>query len=238
MNKLIIRLTLALLLIQATYVSAEKQLSFTTFESSLSHTFKAVLTKAYQHIGYKIVVQHLPGLRAIRLSNSGAVDGELYRIKKINQTFPNLIRVPVAIFAIEFRAFTKGVKFEVDGWESLAPFRVGYLRGTKVVEKNVTGKQVIDSDNYNKLFHLLNNDRLDIVVATKDSGLAQLSTFNQHDMNLLSPAIMTYPLYHFIHKKNKALLPKITAVLENMKAAGEFENIARQVAEKKPVTYK
>lgn len=235
---IIIRQTLVIAaLLAPVHVFARETLHFTTFESPLAHTFKAVLALAYQRIGYDIEVQHLPGLRAIQRSNSGAVDGELYRVAGINQKYPNLIKIPVPIYELNFHAFTKNLDFKVNGWNSLAPYRVGFFRGTRFIEQVIQGKQVTDVKNYTQLFDLLDNRRLDVVIAARQSGQAHLSTFDNNGMRMLSPPIVTQALYHFIHNKNKRLLPALTKELTKMKIAGEFDRIAKQMQLKKPVIY-
>ena len=97
-----------------------------------------VMTAAYQRLGITMEIKHLPGERALQTANKGLVDGELFRKKDgITQLYPNLIRVPVAITVAEFVVFTKDKRFPVEGWQSLAPYKVGYVRGIKAIDANL-----------------------------------------------------------------------------------------------------
>ncbi len=62
----------------------------------IANISEIVLRKAYERIGVKIDTHYFPAERALYMSNSGLVDGEVNRIIGLEKKYPNLIRVPVA----------------------------------------------------------------------------------------------------------------------------------------------
>jgi len=51
---------------------------------------------------------------------------------------------------------------------------------------------------------------------------------NLNEIVMLTPPVQVDPLYHYLHKKHKALVPQITAVLREMKQEGKFQEIYKQ----------
>ena len=56
-----------------------------------------------------IAFKNFPGERALILTNDGITDGELFRIDKLNEKYPNLIQVPVSYIPDEVVVFSKRV---------------------------------------------------------------------------------------------------------------------------------
>jgi len=118
-----IKLTFFVLLIFPLQVSlAETQLKFSAIEGSLnSKICKLVLEEAYAQLDIKVEIIPLPGERALRTSNAGKVDGELFRIANIQKRYQNLVVVPTPINVLQGIAFSKKFHPPIQGWESLKP---------------------------------------------------------------------------------------------------------------------
>jgi polar amino acid transport system substrate-binding protein len=123
-------IVLGILIIIVSITHSEGTIVISTVEGSVSAIAEKVMAEAYKRIGMKLEVKKLPGERALQASNNGEVDGELYRKRDIDQTYPNLIVIPVAVVNIDEMVFTKkSKKFAVKSWDSLLPYRVGYRKG-------------------------------------------------------------------------------------------------------------
>jgi polar amino acid transport system substrate-binding protein len=121
-----------------------------------------VLTEAYRRIGITIKLRIVPAERSLYQSNSGDTDGEVGRIHGIENTYTNLIKVPTPVSYFEVMAFTKNLKFQVNGWESLKPYRIVARRGIKYAEKNTENMNREFTDNFQQAFRLLDIGRADI----------------------------------------------------------------------------
>ncbi len=82
----------------------------------------AVLEESYSRIGIIISSKTVPAERSLMFSNSGVTDGEVGRVKAIQNNYPNLIVVPVSINYIEGMIFTKELGFEVVGSDNLKSY--------------------------------------------------------------------------------------------------------------------
>ncbi len=146
---------------------------------------------------------------------------------------PNLVRVPVSIYTTNVVVFTKDKQFPVKGWDSLKPHKIGILRGIALIDAKTNGfnRQVVNSPV--SLFKLLFAERVDVAVFMHLDGLAILKKANLHDsIKFLSPPLMKLKLYHYLHKKNKYLVPKLEKILAAMEKSGELKQIVKQAKEK------
>ncbi|BBO72067.1 hypothetical protein DSCA_59970 [Desulfosarcina alkanivorans] len=83
------------------------------------------------------------------------------------------------------------------------------------------------------LFKILGARRVDIIVITRVNGLEVMQQLKIPGIRPLEPPIESYPLYHYRHKKNRHLMPEITAALEEMEKEGLIKKIrARFIAER------
>ncbi len=230
-KKKLILLTFFFLITPILSLAEQSTLIFNTINGSFNaEPSKQILAEAYQHIGMKIEVEYLPGERALRMSNSGNTDGELQRILHINKKYPNLVMVPVSIGAFGGYVFTKNTEFQVNGWESLKPYKIGIVRGVKFTEKGTKGMKVFQASNVVKLFNLLNKGRIDILVTAHFSGLNAIKKTGVKGVKILSPPVEEYALYHYLHKKNADLIPKLIPILKKMEKEGRIKEIWDQYA--------
>ena len=201
---------------------------------------KSVLKEAYGRIGIEIEARGFPGARSLSMANRGAIDGELYRGTVNKDEFPNLIRIPVPILHTEIVVFTKDVEFEVTGWDSLQPYKIGFIVGLKGIEVWTEGMQVEPVRTPKQLFMKLATGRNDVVVLPKEQGMEALESLIDlapegvnpqalQEITLLQPPIQRDNLYHYLHSKHAALVPKITAVLQEMEEEGLIQRIKEEL---------
>ncbi len=209
---------------------AQTKLVFVTPPNTIDTVTSEVITrKAYKRIGIDVQIKKFPGERALRLANSGKVDGEVQRINGIAAKYHNLIQIYPAINYIQGTVFSLAKTFKVDGWESLRPYRIGYIRGIKFAENNTTSMDSRAVSDYKTMFQMLRKDRFDIIVSPRLNGLYQMKQLGIEQIKELNPAIMRFDLFHYLNNKHIALVPKISAVFKKMKASGELTQIRNHV---------
>jgi len=209
---------------------AVDRLFFSTFDDAGTTLVpQRVIREAYRRLGYEIEIYYLPGERAIHSANNGMVDGELYRIAK--EMYQNLIIVPVPICYIKHSVFTKNANFQPDGWESLKPFSAISLRGYKYAEKKLKehGIRYHLVNDFNKMLELLEEGRYDIGLMNMLDGLKAMKSLGIKDIKALEPPLDSLPLYHFLHRKNKELVPLIGEKLKALKEEGFVKDVENQV---------
>ena len=208
--------------------AAEKSLVFSTFEQSGARLVQEpVLREAYRRLGYDIEILTYPGRRAVDMANRGQVDGELARLDVIKTLYPDLRQVPVPVHQLSLMAFTRDTRFQVEGWQSLQPYTVITLSGYKYTELKLDQWRVP---------HTLAS-RFDLVLSAVASGKVEVGLLNRYDglqvmqrlalkeLTLLPQPVEQFPTYHYLHKKHRALVPRVAAQLAKLHQEGF---IARQ----------
>jgi polar amino acid transport system substrate-binding protein len=186
---------------------------------------EVIIRAAYKRLGIDVEIRKYPGERALRLADSGKVDGEVHRIDGISGKYKNLVQIKPPINFIKGTAFSDGLVFPIKGWQSLKPYRIGYILGIKFAENNTRGMKSVAVSDYGNMFQLLGKDRIDVVVSPRINGLYQMRMLGIKNLKELTPPIAHFDLFHYLHKKNQHLVPKITAVLQEMAANGELTRI-------------
>jgi polar amino acid transport system substrate-binding protein len=182
-----------------------------------------ILTEAYRRIGITLKVKRFVGKHALEKANKGRFAGDLQRIDAIKTKYKNLIQVRPAINYLEASVFTDGLEFEVNGWESLRPYKIGIFRGMKFAEINTEGMNRTRAPNYQTLFKLLDKGAVDLVVLPRVNGLYQRTKFGFDTIKDLKPALLRIDLYHYVHTKNRQIIPRLSAAIDDMRDKGELQ---------------
>ncbi len=80
-----------------------------------------------------------------------------------------------------------------------------------------------------QLFIKLDAGRNDVVVTSRLEGQLVINELGYHDIQAVEPPLARIGLYHFLHKKNKALVPQIEKVLKEMETSGRLAAIRKDV---------
>jgi polar amino acid transport system substrate-binding protein len=99
--------------------------------------------EAFRRAGLELKLVKLPAERALRNANSGIEDGDLNRIAGIENTYTNLVRVPEKSMDMEFTAFTRQTSTSTVDWQQLSNYRVGIIKGWKILELNLQNPRII-----------------------------------------------------------------------------------------------
>lgn len=217
-----------IMLFQAPASSAQTELSLTSSADIESRVTQAVLKEAYKQLGISLTVTELPAERALVESNAGRSDGEVNRIEGLDAHYPNLMRVPVSVGRAEVVVFSKTAKFQVNGWDSLKPYAIGIRIGMKFVEQGSAGMNVRKTSTAESGFQDLDRGVVDVTLQLRDDGLTILHGMKLQGITMLEPPLASIRLYHYLHKKHRALVPKITEVLRKMEAKGQIEAIRKR----------
>ncbi|MES2049466.1 MAG: transporter substrate-binding domain-containing protein [Pseudomonadota bacterium] len=188
-----------------------------------------VVQEAYRRLGMKMVLSKVPGERSLFSVDHGQADGELYRKLGMERDYPNLRIVPVPLLTYEIVVFTMGTGFVINGWESLRPFTIGFVKGIKIIEQNTQDMKLEPTATMRQAFLKMTLRRSDIVVANRSSGLAVLKEMKLPDVKIMEPPLATFPVFHYLHKKHEELVPKLTKVLQQMQKDKTIENIQKAV---------
>jgi polar amino acid transport system substrate-binding protein len=225
---------------------AESDLPKTVVLARLSHVPDQmiggqILTAVYAKLGIKVEFVDVEAARALELSSSGAIDGEIQRIDAVAEQFPTLIRIETPVNFIEPSAFTRGLAFSVDGWASISGYKLGIVRGVGSSERGTKGMaDVQTATSLETLILMLDHDRFQVMVTDRISGEVTLKQMGLADrIRPLSPPLQHIDLYHYLNQKHRVLAARVSVVLAEMARRGELaalrERLVNQVLAGKPV---
>lgn len=220
-----------LALASAPPVHAVDKLTLGGAEHEVTMVNLEVLKVAYAKLGLPIEIRPMPAGRSLAEADLGRTDGEVIRIAAIEHQHPDLIRIPVPVNLFEGLAFTCNKTLRITDLESISNLRVGIRTGIRFMERATLGMpHVTTLMDFNLLFDLLCQDRLDVVIATGPTGYLQMKRFRPGTITDHRPPLITMELFHYLHRKREALVPDITATLEAMQKSGEIERIRKQAS--------
>ena len=229
-------LTIGLLLTSNCFAYANEITLNTTGEAplntpKLSGFMDLVAKEAFHRIGYSLKTIKLPAERGLKNVNAGIEDGEMSRIKGLDKTYSNLIRVPEKIMDWEFVAFSHDdIKLD-KGWPSLSKFSVTFINGWKILEKNIPKQtEITKVKNHLQLFSILDKGRTDLIIYERWGGLLHISKNPQiKPIKLHYPPLAKKEMFIYLHKKHKKLIPKIQQSLLNMKQDGSYNMLMKKI---------
>ncbi len=190
-----------------------------------------IITEAYKRLGIEIEILNISWARAILTANKGESDAELFRTEIVTELYKNIVIVKEPILFLDMVAFIKSKNIAIEKWEDLSPYRIAILRGVKLVEKNTVNCSVFQVNELEKAFEMLDKGRVDIVINEFFNGLRTVKEMGLIDIITLDPPLDRIPVYHFVHTKNKFLVPLLEQNLREMKSDGTTARIINEVSE-------
>lgn len=193
--------------------------------------------KAYKKIGYNIELNWYPNKRALVSADAGLCDGELMRITGIEATYKNLIPIPITITMLEGVAFMNKRLFpnppKIETWEDLKPLGTYIILGEYYAERGTEGMDVGSVASYTQLFTMLTRGKIDVGIGIRIVGLMEIAHNFPHDkIEMIGKPLVSIPMYHFVHRENAHIIPKLQAALEEMAVSGEIEALNRKSLDK------
>lgn len=185
-----------------------------------------VATEAFKRMGYELRTERLPAERGLKSANEGLIDGEMTRVKGLDGTYKNLVRVPEKLMDWQFIAFSHKPTNMSQGWSDLSGKLVGHINGWKILEKNIpTDAEVTKVENADELFGLLAKKRTDYVIYELWGGYFKLNSMSMHQVEKCEPAFAVKEMFIYLNKKHAALVPRLSASLVEMKKDGSYQRL-------------
>lgn len=169
----------------------------------------------------------LPCKRSLAAANSGKVSGELARIAKATQLYPNLIRASSPTILIQGVVVTKHIDKKIQRWNDLADLRIGIVLGEIYAEKGTEGMNRIAVKSYYQLLSMIDSGEIDVGVAVRHDWLLERAKpeFKNSNLHQIGEPVFSAPLYHMLNKRHADLLPKLDTVFEQMWQSGDAQRI-------------
>jgi polar amino acid transport system substrate-binding protein len=189
---------------------------------------KNIATEAGRRAGVVIEVVALPGKRAEQLLSVGTLDGDWARVEGFASTL-GLIRVSEPSSVQSYIAYAKRSDIEIDGWKSLAPYRVTYIRGWQAIRNHLFPfhKNLLAVNTPSSGLKMVAAGRADLYVGIPlvvDPILAD-SSLGLSDVVGLDTPIDQLSTYIYLLPKHAQWSPLISDSLKTMKRDGSYDHL-------------
>lgn len=181
--------------------------------------------EAFLRINMGVRFVTLPSERSLAEANSGGIDGDNNRIAGIEKSYPSLIQVPESNMVYEFTAFALDPAVEVNGWESLGKYSVGYIQGWKILDENVKAAELTKVATPQQLFALLKAKRVDVIIYERFGGDHFLRELDVQGARALQPPLAKREMYLYLNKKHGPIVEALANTLRGMKADGSYQAV-------------
>jgi hypothetical protein len=188
-----------------------------------------IYTEVFRRLNIKLLLEYHPLERSSIEVNEGRADGESARIHAYGKSFHNLIRVDETVFPMKVVAYKRDPSMpDLSGWESLrnSDYLVGYPRGMKACENNLlvnvkADRQAPGSSTYQGLRKLALG-RMDYYVDDAHSirPFLESSKYEWRGAVHFAGIMQEVPLYMYVHKKHKSLIPTLADTIRKIKSEG------------------
>jgi polar amino acid transport system substrate-binding protein len=166
----------------------------------------------------------LPNERGIISANNGDTDGDTMRMAGLESKYGNLVRVPEPVILLNIVAFTAGLQFRVEGWESLRPYSLCIVRGFKLGETRTEGMHRELPSTAEAALRMVKAGHCQ--VATMGEALWLLvDELKLGPLRSLDTPVETTPLYHYVNARHAGLVPKLSETLKAMRQDGTIDRI-------------
>lgn len=194
---------------------------------------KEVVRVAYEKMGMDVKFMDLPARRGLEWANSGKTDGDLARIDGTDKKFTNLIKISTPVTLFKGVVFTKKSERNIRSWRDLKGLSVGIIGGIRYSDIGTKGLDRVIAKDMVHLFMLLAKERIDVAVAVLDAGKIEINRHHKEaKLHVIGQPLLIAPLFHFVHKKNRDLVPQLESVLKEMMESGEMSKIREQTMNK------
>ncbi len=178
------------------------------------HPHILLMREAYQQLGYQMELVVMPLQRSAYESNKGQLlDAELSRTAQAAAILPNMIRVKVPLGQVRITAFSRDPAIKIKDWQSLKTWRVDVLRGLYLATLNMSGQHYTEVNSIEQAMQRLLSGRADIAVLLGDETQWYLQQKQQPQLYALTPDLAKAELYHYVHERHAAVVPKLEAAL-------------------------
>lgn len=184
-----------------------------------------VLPAIYNKLGIDITITAMPGNRAMLETVSGRKDGEIMRIWSYGIEHTETIRIPTPYYQLETMAFFRqGEAINLKTAADLARYSVLKVRGVKHTNNITKGlSDIYDYDDTESMMRALQRNSVALTHIT--DGQFAIRKAGLKGIVQLEAPLATFPLFHYVHRKNSHLVERLNKAIVEMKQSGELKRL-------------
>lgn len=188
--------------------------------------YDTLLQRAFRRLDIDLEIRRLPSERSLFAAQNGSVDGEYGRIPAIAPLYDNLVIVPEPLTEFHFSAFVRRGTPPPRSFSDLRDYDVAFINGWKIYEERVTdARSVTLADSEAQLFALLSARRVDVILYNRARGRSYLQRNDVDSVVMSADPLAVRPMHLYLNRRHKELVPRVDAVLREMKRDGTYREI-------------
>lgn len=185
---------------------------------------QALLTEAYTRLGISTDFIDVPFGLSLAESNKGTLAGEIARVLRVTEDYPNLLPVPYILFDTNVYLYVNQLRCKKCDLSNVPS--IAFVRGSVIVEDILktlsASRQVISTGTIEHAQQLFFSEKVDAVI------FAAYQLNQQDSLPFSEQLIMTLPDYHMLHSRHKALLKPLAAMLRQLESEGFTQELRQQ----------
>ncbi|WP_085908560.1 hypothetical protein [Kiloniella majae] len=187
-------------------------------ESVLADTGERILKSVYKALGCEIVVQALPGRRALAAFNNSSVDGELYRLRIAESKYKrSFVRSETPIFTINNSLWAHPNK------DLAAQLPIGYVRGILWQEKYMDGRRGKIFNSVEDVFLAFDHGEVGAFLSTDFSVASYQAEKGFQITPVRFEKINTASLYHYLGAEFSPFMKRFSMFISAHSSFSELE---------------
>ena len=174
------------------------------------------LLDSYQKVGISAEIIRLPARRSLETAKQSEwVDAELVRSAQLASILDDYIRIPTPILTLSMNRYGNKVNQCFPNWQSLKSSQVAFLRGFLSIKARLNEHKInyLEVNSNEQAVAMLKANRVDAIITPEFLLTETLKASLQNNLHCMKE-IESVPLYHYIRKRHKAIVPQLKAVIK------------------------
>ncbi len=179
----------------------------------------------YETAGLNLELLPQPTLRSLNNANNGVVDGEAGKLERSVEGFSNLIKVDAPIFTYTGQAYALRPDIETYKPSLLDSAKMGIKRDAQWALDAIGDRKVLKAESCRQLFELLLAKHIDVALCPSriKNNLDPSLAAKYRAVRPLEPPIVTFPIYHYVHKSNQDIVPLLEKTIRQLTLDGTID---------------
>lgn len=187
--------------------------------------YPEIIKEIFSRLNIQNKTMLVPSSASLKNANQGIDDGLIARVKGVNKKLKNIIPVEEKVIDLRFVAYSHDKNVKINKWADLKNYNVGYIRGWKIFDKNVTlYKSLLKVKNTKQLFRLLEKKRVDVILHQDLPSRYMMKKLNYFPYEQKA-SLAKREMFIYMHKRHALLVPQMSMVLKEMKKEGVYQTL-------------
>jgi hypothetical protein len=176
------------------------------------------IQNAYTDIGYQTEIITMPAKRALHEAmHNPNIDAELMRASEAQSALTDYIKIPVPVLIMTVNGYSYAQLPTGLTWDTVHKYRIVTVRGVVAIETKFKQLNIeyVTVRTAKQALEMIQANRADIAILPKAFVDRAINANKQLAQPITNDILQQTAIYHYIHKRHKAIIPALEASLSN-----------------------